>query len=68
MRGVIDVAPDTSTADGDSASRRIHPCVFDRREIDHQSVIANSQTARVVAAAADRNKEIVFSSRSLRSG
>ncbi len=34
MRGVINITPDASTADGDDASCRIDPRVFDRREID----------------------------------
>ena len=60
MRGMIDIAPNASAADGDGASRGIDARVFDRREIDHQTVIANSQTACVVSAAADRDKQIVF--------
>ena len=61
MRGMIDIAPDASATDGDRAGRRIDSRVFDRREIDHQTVIANSQTACVVTAAADGDKQIVIS-------
>ena len=61
MRSMIDVAPDASAAGCDGASRRIDSRVFDRREIDHQTVIANSQTACVVTAAADGDKQIVIS-------
>src|SRR4029450_11516085 len=57
---MIDIAPHASTADRDSASRGINSCVFNRREIDYQAVIANSQTARVVTPAADGNKQIGF--------
>ena len=58
---MINIAPDASAAGCDGASCRIDPRVFDRREIDHQTVIANSQTACVVAAAADGDKQIVIS-------
>ena len=68
MRRMINVAPDASAADSDCASRRIDARVFDPREIDHQTVIAHSQTACVVPAAADGDKQIVFTSRNLRSG
>ena len=61
MCGMINVAPDASAADCNGASLRIDSRVFDRREIDHQTVIANSQTACVVAAAADGDKQIVIS-------
>src|SRR5262249_6862494 len=37
------------------------PRVFDRRKIDHQTVVTNSQPTRIVAAAANRNKQIVVS-------
>lgn len=36
-------------------------CVFNRREIDDQDVIANSQTARVMSSAADSEQQITFS-------
>src|ERR1044071_1877598 len=59
MSGVIDVAPHASAADGDRAGRKIDSRVFDGRESDYQTVMANSQTACVVPAAADRHKQIV---------
>ena len=58
---MINVAPDASAANRDRAGRRIDSGVLNRREIDHETVIANSQTARVVAAAADGDKQIVIS-------
>jgi hypothetical protein len=58
---MIHIAPDASATDRDSASPGIDSCVFDWREINHQTVIANSQTACVVTAAADRDKQIVVS-------
>ena len=61
MRCMINIAPDASAADRDRAGCRIDPRVFDRREIDHQTVIANSQAACVVAAAADGDQQIVIS-------
>src|SRR5262249_55929241 len=60
MRSMIDVSPDGSASDRDRASRRIDARVFNRSEIDHQTVIANSQTACVVTAAADGDNQIVF--------
>src|SRR4029077_10002230 len=62
MSRVINVAPDASAAGCDGASRGIDSRVFDRREVDHQTVIANSQSACVMTAAADRDKEIVVAS------
>ncbi len=35
--------------------------VLDRREIDNEAVVANSQTSRVMSASADRNQDVVFS-------
>src|SRR5215510_11156696 len=60
MSGVINVAPDASAAGCDGASCGIDSRVFDWSEIDYQTVIANSQTACVVTAAADGNKQFVF--------
>jgi hypothetical protein len=60
MSGMINIAPDAAAAGSDRASRGINARVFDRREIDHQTVIAYSQTACVVPAAADGHKQIVF--------
>src|SRR3954447_3222529 len=62
MGGVIDVAPDTSAANRGGARSRIDPRVFDRREVDYQTVITNSQTARVVSATSDRDEQIIVSS------
>src|SRR5215475_8579808 len=61
MRRMIDVAPDASATDCDCTRRRIDSRVFDRGEIDYQTIIANSQTACVVTAAADGDKQIVIS-------
>src|SRR5439155_19900891 len=60
MRCMIDVTPDASASNRDGARNRIDPRVFDRRKVDHQAVITNSQTARVVAAASDGNQETVI--------
>ena len=68
MCGMINVAPDASAAGCNGASRRIDSRVFDRREIDHQTVIANSQSACVVTAAADGDKQIVVSWRNSLNG
>ena len=60
MRGMIHIAPSASATDGDCTLRRTDPRVFDRCEINHQTVVANSETACVVAATTDRKKQIVF--------
>ncbi len=60
MRCMINVTPDASASNRDGARNRIDPRVFDRRKVDHQAVITNSQTARVVAAASDGNQETVI--------
>ena len=61
MRGVIHVAPNASAADSDSARRRIDPCVFDRAEVNDQTVVANSQASGVMTSAADCDEQIIFS-------
>ena len=63
MRGVIHVAPDTSAANCNGARRGIDLRVLDRRKINNQTVVTNSQTARIVAAAADGNQQIVISAK-----
>ena len=60
VRGMIDVAPCASAADGDGARCRINARVFYRSEIDDQAVITNSQASRVVSAAADSEKQTLF--------
>jgi hypothetical protein len=59
---MIDVAPDASAAGCNGASRRIDSRVFDGCEIDHETVIANSKSACVVAPPADRDEELVVAS------
>ena len=60
MRRMINVAPDASASNRDGARNRIDPRVFDRRKVDHQTVVTNSQTAGVVAASSDGNQKIVI--------
>ena len=57
---MINVAPDASAANRDGARNRIDPRVFDRRKVNHHTVIANPQAASVVPAASDGNQEIVI--------
>ena len=61
MRGVIHVAPNASAADSDSARRRIDPRVFDRAQVNDQTVVANSQASGVMTSAADCDEQIIFS-------
>src|SRR4029077_9860942 len=62
MRCVIDIAPGASAASSDSARGRIDTRIFYRAEVDDQSVVANSQSPRVMTTAADRDEQIVLSS------
>src|SRR5262249_54076942 len=60
VRCMINIAPDASAADRDGARNRIDLGVFDLGEVYHQTVIANSQAASIVAATANRNKQVVI--------
>ena len=57
---MIDIPPNAPTTDCDRASHRIDPRIFDRPKIDNQAVVANSQASGIVAAAANREEQIVF--------
>src|SRR6266853_679103 len=61
VRGMIDIAPGASTADGDSARRWVNVRVFDRCKVDDQTVVTNSQAARVMTPATDRKEHIILS-------
>jgi len=61
MRGMIDIAPRASATDGDGPSRRIDTRVFHQSQVDYQTTIADSKASGVVSAAADCEKEIIFS-------
>ena len=60
MRRVIDIAPGATAAHAHGPRRRIDMNVLDRRKVDDQAIVADSQTAGVVAAASNRNPQIVF--------
>src|SRR5262245_14403205 len=60
MSGMINIAPHAAATSCDGASGGIDSRVFNRRQIDHETVITNSQPPRVVPAATDRDKQIVF--------
>ena len=61
MGRMIDIAPRASTTNGDGPSRRINTSVFNRGQVDDQTIIANSQASGVVSATADCEKQIIFS-------
>src|SRR4029077_12572614 len=61
MRRMIDVAPGAPAAGGHRTRRRVNACVLYEPEIDHQSVITNSEAAAVMSPASDGKEEIIFS-------
>ena len=66
MRGMVNVAPGATAAYAHGPCRRIDVNVLDGGEIDDQAVVANSQTSGVVAAAPNRNPEILLPGRTER--
>ena len=59
VRRMVHIAPLAARAHQHGARGRIHPHVVDRRQIDHQAVVADAQTGRIVPAAADRNLQTI---------
>ena len=57
--GVVDLAPGAAAADPDGARLRVDPNAVQRREVDHQAVVARPQPGAVVAAAADGEEQVV---------
>ena len=64
VRRVIDVAPQRAAAGEHRLLLRIDAHVSHRRQIDHQPVVADAEAAGVVAAAADRDEQLVARGRS----
>ena len=62
VRCSVDVAPGAAAADPNRARLRIDLDVAQQREIDHDTVVAGSQPSAVVAAAADRKRQVVVAS------
>src|SRR5450759_1926802 len=58
---MIHVAPRASCADRYGPRGGVNPRVFYRPKVDDQSVVTNSQSARVVSSAAHGKKQIMFS-------
>src|SRR6266446_1261164 len=63
MGGMIDIAPRASSADCYCPRGRVNPRIFHRREINDQTVIADSQPSRVMSSTANGEKQLVFSSK-----
>ena len=61
VRRMIDIAPGAAGAHRYRARGRIDTCIFYRREIDDETIVTNSEAARIVSAAADGQEQIVFS-------
>ena len=59
MRGVIDVAPHAAAVDAHGAFGRIDADAFHRRQVDDQAIVAGTEPAAVVAAAANGGQQIV---------
>src|SRR5437899_12958709 len=60
MRGMIDIAPRASSAGCYCPRGRVNPRVFHRREINNETVIADSQAARVMSSTANGEKQVLF--------
>src|SRR5215472_11994979 len=54
---MVHVAPDAATLDADGARGRIDADTAHRPEVDDQTVVTHPQASRVVATAADRDRE-----------
>src|SRR5437764_630166 len=61
VRSMIDIAPRASPAGCYCLRGRINPRVFHRREINNETVIADSQASRVMSATANGEKQVLFS-------
>ncbi|HUI51630.1 MAG TPA: hypothetical protein VLX60_07590, partial [Terriglobales bacterium] len=59
---MIDVAPDASGRNPHRTGRRVDAHAFHQRKIDHQSALAGPEPGSIVATAADRGQQPVFSS------
>ena len=64
MHGMIDIAPGAAAADAHRARGRIDMNKLDGGEIDYQAIVADSQPAGVMAAAANRNLQTLVCGRS----
>ena len=60
MRGMIDIAPCAAAADAHGSRGRIDMNKLDRGEIDHQAIVADSQAAGVMAAAANGDLQVML--------
>ena len=59
VRDPIDFAPGAAAANPDGAGLRIDVDVLQRREVDHDAVVARPQSGAVVTAAADGEEQVV---------
>ena len=59
VRHPIDFAPGAAAANPDGACLRIDVDVLQRREVDHDPVVARPQPGAIVAAAADGEEQVV---------
>ena len=57
---MVHVAPQRTAAGQHGLLLRVHANIVHRRKIDHQSVVAHSQPARVVPAAADGHQQLLL--------
>ncbi len=62
MGRMVHVAPEGAAANLHGFLFRVDANIIHRRKIDHQSVIAHSQPARVVSAAADGHQQLLLAS------
>ncbi len=64
--GMIDIAPAAAAADAHRPRGRVHVDVADGREIDDQAIVADAEPAGIVAAAADRNAQLILAAETYR--
>src|SRR4051812_29315362 len=60
VRGVVDVPPGRAPLDPHRARGRIDAHALHWREVDHQPVVADTETGAVVPAATDGNEEVAL--------
>ena len=66
--GGVDLAPGAAAADADGAGLRVDLDRLHRREVDHDPVVDGAEAAAVVAAAADRQRQVVLGGEADRPG
>src|SRR5277367_6751331 len=61
VRSVVHVTPRGSAAYADGSCRGVDVNVFDARQVNHETIITNSQPSGVMASTSDRYQQVIFS-------